>query len=85
MIHSMSGGILAENEIYTFVKVDAEGTPRWYLSPTSKVKAGGRVIVEYEGRNITATVLRTENCSRQTAPVPLNRVRSIAEILPDEC
>ena len=83
MIHSMSGGILAENESYTFVKVEAEGTPRWYLSPTSKIKAGDSVLVPFSGRTITGKVLRVEECTRQTAPVPVKRVQSVEEILKD--
>ena len=81
MIHSLSGGVIAENEIYTFAKVDIAGTPRWYLSPTSKIKAGDRVEAPLNGKLVTGVVLRTEDCSRQTAPVPMNRVQRIWKIL----
>ena len=84
MIHSLSGGVIADDGIYTFVKVDAEGTPRWYLAPVFRPKAGDRVRVPLGGGECVATVLRVESCSRQTAPVPLNRVQSILEIFPAE-
>ena len=49
MIHSLSGGVIADDGIYTFVKVDAEGTPRWYLAPVFRPKAGDRVRVPLGG------------------------------------
>lgn len=81
MIHSLSGGVLNENLTYPFVKVDAEGNPRWYLSPTFKIKEGDKVVVPFEGRSVTAVVLRVEKCTPQTAPVPLSRVKEIESIL----
>ena len=81
MIHSLSGGVIADNEIYTFVKVEAEGAPRWYLAGEFRVKAGDTVRVPFGGRECTAIVLRTEDCTRQTAPVPLNRVATILSLL----
>ena len=42
MIHSLSGGVIAENGVHTFVKVDVMGTPCWYLS-ARRLPAGTRV------------------------------------------
>lgn len=83
MIHSLSGGVIAENGEYLFAKVEIEGAPYWYVSPFSEIKAGDIVLVPFgKGeRPVRGTVLRTERCTRQTAPVPMNRVREIAEIL----
>lgn len=82
MIHSMAGGLLGDQGVYCFAKVDAEGMPFWYLAPM-RVTAGQRVVVPVgrEGRRVTAVVLRTEDCTAQTAPVPLNRARSIVRVL----
>ena len=77
MIHSLSGGVIADNGIYTFAKVEVEGTPRWYLTGEFRVKAGDAVRVPFQGRECAGTVLRTEDCTRQTAPVPLNRAACI--------
>ncbi len=76
MIHSMSGGVLADGTVYTFAKVEAAGSPRWYLAPFS-VSAGERVVVPFGEGEAEGVVLKTENCTRQTAPVPVNRAREI--------
>ncbi len=85
MIHSLSGGVIAENGVATYAKVDVAGTPCWYLSPR-RLEAGTRVVVPF-GRSGRAegTVLRCEDCTPQTAPVPANRARSILRILKEPC
>lgn len=82
MIHSMAGGVLGDQSVHTFAKVDAEGAPLWYLAPM-RVEAGQKVVVPVgrDGRRVTATVVRTEDCTAQTAPVPLCRARSIIRVL----
>ncbi len=82
MIHSLSGGVLADDRQMLFAKVDVMGTPCWYLAPFP-VEAGDRVLVPF-GRSaqpVAGTVLRTEVNGRQTAPVPMNRVKSIEKKL----
>lgn len=83
MIHSLSGGVIAENGVQTFAKVDVAETPAWYLAPR-RLEAGTRVVVPV-GRSGRAegTVLRCEDCTPQTAPVPMNRARAILRILSD--
>lgn len=83
MIHSLSGGVIADNGEYLFAKVRVEDTPCWYLSPFPAVKAGDRVRVPFGsgGRLVLGVVERTERCTKQTAPIPLNRAREIEEIL----
>ncbi len=85
MIHSMAGGVLGDQSVHTFAKVDVGGAPLWYLAPM-RVEAGQKVVVPYgkEGRRVTAVVLKTEDCTAQTAPVPLSRARSILRVLPEE-
>lgn len=81
MIHSLSGGVLGDNGVYTFAKVEVDGAPRWYVAPFP-VKEGNTVIVPYgafgekQGR-----VLRTENCTAHTAPVPLSRAQELLRVL----
>ena len=77
MIHSLSGGVISKNEIYPFVKVEVEGTPRWYLSPTFQIKEGDKVRVSFEGKPCTGVVVRVEKCTPQTAPYPMNRISEI--------
>ena len=86
MIHSMSGGVIAENGEYLFAKVEIGGAPYWYLSPFSALKAGDEVLVPFgkSGALTRGVVLRTERCTRQTAPYPMNRIQAIEEILPKE-
>lgn len=81
MIHSLSGGVISKNEISPFAKVEVEGTPRWYLSPTFQIKEGDLVRVPFEGETRTGVVVRVEKCTPQTAPYPLSRISLIEEIL----
>lgn len=81
MIHSLSGGVLSDGEVYTFVKVDLDGAPRWYLSPFS-VKAGDKVIVPFGvAEEREGVVLKTETCTAQTAPCSVKRTLEILRVL----
>ena len=82
MIHSLSGGVIHENGVYTFAKVEVDGLPCWYLA-REKVEAGDCVIVPFgkRGELKRGKVLRVESCSEQTAPCPMNRVREIEQVL----
>ena len=74
MIHSLSGGVLGDNGVYTFAKVEVEGAPRWYVAPFP-VKEGDTVAVPYGAvGEMQGRVLRTEHCTAHTAPVPISRV-----------
>ena len=81
MIHSLSGGVLSDGDIYTFAKVDVEGASRWYISPLP-VKEGDRVVVplnlldEKEG-----VVLKVESHTPQTAPCSVKRASEILRVL----
>ncbi len=76
MIHSLSGGVIADNMPVTFAKVDLFGTPYWYIAPF-KVEVGEKVLAPYkeEGRLVEGRVLKVETCSPQTAPVPVSRAK----------
>lgn len=81
MIHSLSGGVIADENIYTFVKVEIDGAPRWFISPFP-VKAGDRVLVPFnyiEERE--GVVLKVESCTAQTAPCPIKRAPEILKVL----
>ena len=47
MIHSLSGGVIADGNIYTFVKVELDGEPRWFICPFP-VKEGDRVFASVQ-------------------------------------
>ncbi len=82
MIHSLAGGVLADNSNQLFAKVEVCGTPRWYLAPFS-VAAGDRVLVPFGPAEALTegTVLRTELCTPQTAPVPAKHRKAIEKKL----
>ncbi len=82
MIHSLSGGVLADNGVRTYVKVDVAGTPCWYVSPR-RLAAGTRVAVPFgrEGRRAEGVVVRCEDCTPQTAPVPAGRAKEVLCVL----
>ncbi len=81
MIHSLSGGVLADNGPFTFAKVQTENALKWYLSPFP-VKEGDGVLVPAgafgEARGV---VIKTETCSKQTAPVPFSHAQEIIRVL----
>lgn len=80
MIHSLSGGVLADGGNYLFAKVGICGTVRWYLAPFP-VEAGERVLAPFGEELAEGVVLRTEMCTPQTAPCPMKRVRSLEKRL----
>ena len=81
MIHSLSGGVLSDGDIYTFARVEVEGTARWYLSPLP-VKEGDRVLVPFgfleEKEGVVAKV---ESHTVQTAPCSVKRTPEILKVL----
>lgn len=81
MIHSLSGGVISDGTVYTFAKVEIDGSPRWYLSPFP-VREGDKVIVpfQYIGER-EGSVLKVENCTAQTAPCPVRRAPEILRVL----
>lgn len=80
MIHSLSGGVLSDKEVYAFAKVDVQGTPAWYLAP-QKADVGAKVIVPFGSGRAQGEVVRVEYCTRQTAPVSLSRAKSILRVV----
>lgn len=81
MIHSMSGGVLSEYGVYTFVKVrfDPEQTPYWYVSDF-EVQEGDSVLAPFgaSGLGKRAIVIKVEEgVSGQVAPVPIKRVKKL--------
>lgn len=81
MIHSLSGGVLSDGEIYTFAKVEIEGAPRWYISPLP-VKEGDRVVVPFNFIGEREGVVRkVESCTAQTAPCSVKHAPEILKVL----
>lgn len=80
MIHSLSGGVIADNSPMLFAKVDMSGAPRWYLAPFP-VQAGDKVLAPFGNDAAVGTVIRVEQCTRQTAPVPVNRIKALEKRL----
>lgn len=80
MIHSLSGGVIAENETCLFAKVELNGAPYWYLAPFM-VAAGDRVLAPFGRTEAEGVVLKTELCSVQCAPVPMNRIKELIKLL----
>ena len=75
----VAGGVLADGEIYTFAKVRAGEEAMWYLVPELVfVKEGDRVLVPEGHLTREGVVEKLERCTRQTAPVPMSRVKEIA-------
>ena len=81
MIHSLSGGVIADNEVFDFARVRLQETAMWFLAPM-RVATGDRVLVPFDGGTAEGTVERVERCTVQTAPVSLKRTREILALLP---
>ncbi len=77
MIHSLSGGVISDNTVFTFAKVQLEQEARWYIAPFP-VSAGDHVLVPYKRQGPTAgIVIKTEIGTAQTAPVSVKYAREI--------
>lgn len=82
MIHSLSGGIIADDSVLTYVFVLTDGGEKvWYISPFPFIKEGDRVQAPLRGRSVRGGVLRVEQVTKQTAPWPVNRTREIEAVL----
>lgn len=78
MIHSLSGGVIDCGEIYSFAKVKTNDRTGWFLIPAfTEIEIGDRVVVPFGYTTEEGIVIDKEDASRQTAPVPLNRVKEI--------
>ena len=84
MIHSLSGGVLKEEEICDFAKVQTEEGNFWYKSEIIGLKEGDQVKVPFGVNDkivqgIVLSVVR--NVTSKNSPVPFKRVKEIIEIL----
>lgn len=82
MIHSLSGGVIAdyENLIYVFVSFE-DGQKAWYISPFPLIKVGDMVLAPLGKSLGKGRVERVENVTKQTAPYPVNRTRELDSVL----
>ncbi len=83
MIHSLSGGVIAENGVYTFLKVEVKGQTVWYLTSERGAKAGGKVLVPFGEGDFPeeGTILKVEEATLQCAPVPAKHLKEILKLL----
>ena len=82
MIHSLSGGVIADNMPKTFAKVLVADMPHWYIAPFP-VEVGEKVLAPVgAGESCEeGVVLKVETCTPQTAPVPVSRAKSLVRPL----
>lgn len=83
MIHSMSGGVLSDGEVYTFVKVEIQGETHWYLSREAGAKEGGRAVVPFGKADFPfeGTIVKVEKTTLQCAPVPAKHLKEVLKLL----
>lgn len=86
MIHSLSGGVICDVGVYSFAKVELlegfdQGLSFWYLNEFLELKEGDTVRVPRGRYIVLGKVVRIERNSAQTAPVPMNRILPIEEIV----
>ena len=84
MIHSLSGGILSENKLFNFAKVeilnDYYSGIFWYVFDGLKLKVGDVVWVPFGKQEILVKgkVLRIDkNVSQQSSPIPFKMAKKI--------
>lgn len=93
MIHSMCGGGLKDNEIFSFAKVkfvaeklpcgvDGE-RPYWFISEIPLLKQGDKVLAPVGMSDVPceAVVLRVDRASEQTPPFPIKTMKKIIKKL----
>lgn len=85
MIHSLAGGVIKENGVHTFIKVDVDGAPCWYLAG-EEADAGDFALVPFgrSGALRQGEIVKVEVCSEQTAPYPMNRIKAAEKIFRKE-
>ena len=82
MIHSLSGGSLGDKSAHRFVKVGfSDGEECWFLCDEFAVSVGTEVVAPRGDGAERGRVVRVENADRNSAPLPLNRVKSIINIV----
>ena len=77
MIHSLSGGVIKSDEIYTFIKIEIENLVYvWLICPFAGVKVGDIAYFEDKSGWVkNGKIVRIdEKVSGQTPPVPKNRI-----------
>ncbi len=90
MIHSLSGGVIADVGYHTFAKVVFRepayaDRPYWYLCPFSQAEAGDEALAPAgrQGTLLRGTIVKVErNVSAQCSPVPMNRIGELAQWYP---
>lgn len=84
MIHSLSGGVISDDEQLTYVFACApDGRKRWYICPFFGVCEGSKVIITMDGESLAAEVARVEYVTKKTAPWPVNRTAQVDALI--EC
>lgn len=83
MIHSMSGGVLSDGEVYTFLKVEIEKETHWYFTREAGAKEGGRVVVPFGRADFPCegTIVKVERTTLQCAPVPAKHLKEVLKLL----
>lgn len=85
MIHSLSGGVISDDEQLTYVFVRTQdGRKRWYICPFFGVSEGSRVMVTMDGESLAAEVTRVEYVTKKTAPWPVNRTAQVEALVDDD-
>lgn len=87
MIHSLSGGVIKDGGLHTFVKVRIDGEPnaRWYLSDDMPVLVGMRVVVPSGGKNVEGVAERVDRgLTVQATPVPFGKAERVISVVFDE-
>ena len=78
MIHSLSGGILSENSLVDFAKVETTEGTFWFNSTGFKLNIGDNVLVPLNGNTLQGKVIRVDkNLSPQVTPIPLKHAKKI--------
>ena len=84
MIHSLSGGVMKEKQVFDFAKVeildDYYSGVFWYVSTIKGLKENDIVLVPFKDGSITlkAKVLRVDkNVKEQNFPIPIKKLKNI--------
>ncbi len=89
MIHSMCGGGLSDNEIYSFAKVRFDNValcgdrPYWFINDIAGLKIGDVVMAPFgfDEKPERAVVLRVDDASEQTPPLPVKRMKRVISVV----
>ncbi len=82
MIHSLSGGVIKDGGLHTFVKVDfGNDVVRWFLCDDYPVEVGYNVIAPLGRQSARGVAVRVDKwVDERSTPIPYKHAQSVISV-----